>query len=208
MHVMFSFILVASILQILMSAGFLGQDTTGNTIAAIQVGFAIGAFWTLFLNGIVSFQFIADGSITSMILVFGTSLFVIILTTLFSLDRVVHFNTSEDVESDETWRITVLWILYFLLPIACIVGYLISQITLVLRYLGTRKPLLMLLWASVAFIAAQIFYIFIQKPMCEGTNGAIDAAFAGTLFTGIAIAFVYRYWDSITEDEYDNFNIV
>ena len=53
----------------------------------------------------------------------------------------------------------------------------------------------------VAIVLAQVFYIVVSNPICAGTNGKIDGSFAGTVLTGVAVVFLFRYWDSITEGE-------
>ncbi|RKP10669.1 chitin synthase III catalytic subunit-domain-containing protein [Thamnocephalis sphaerospora] len=205
MYIMFGFLAVTSVFQIINSAGFAGNDKTGKILVSVQAGLAVGTFWTLLMNGIVGFQFVEDGTLPSTIGVFGSGAVVAIVTAFFSVDASLNLTSLAEKAQQSNPESLALWILYFIVPLACAALYLVLQIVLVLRLLGTRKPLLMLLIAFVAMVMAQVFYILVSNPICAGTDGIIDGSFAATILTGVAAIFLYNYWDSITEDEWDEF---
>lgn len=168
-------------------------------MAAVQAGFAVATFWTLLLNGIVGFQLIEDGTLLSTLSVFGSGGIVTIITAVFGADAGLGLTSLFVPEDPSNPKSLAMWILYFIVPAACLGGYLILQTIMVLRLLGTRRPLIMLLLALVAFALAQVFYIVVSNPICAGTNAMVDGSFAATVLTGVAVVFLFRYWDSITE---------
>ncbi|KAI9595327.1 chitin synthase III catalytic subunit-domain-containing protein [Syncephalis fuscata] len=185
MYIMFGFLFFSSLLQTIYTTGVAGRAKNGKVVVAIQAGLSVATFWTLLLNGLVGFQLAEDGTLLSTLSVFGSGGIVAIITAIFSADAGLDIGllgTSPLAADPDS---PAVWILYFLIPAA-----------------------FTLLLAVVAIALAQVFYIVASNPICAGTNSKIDGSFAGTILTGVAVVFLFRYWDSITEDEWDEFGTV
>jgi hypothetical protein len=96
----------------------------------------------LFLNGIVGYQLLDDGTPLSLglILLSAAALFIgtgyIALDTGFDYTR--HFNPSLDPPDN---RNIGLYVLYQLAPLVFLVGFFLLETYLVLRVLGEKKPM-------------------------------------------------------------------
>jgi hypothetical protein len=122
--------------------------------SAIQTATITATLWTLFLNSLVSLQKMDDGTPRSIALV-GGSAFVI-----FSITLAVALNTGFSSESPFQTDISVnaaLYILYIIIPLLCVISYLVVNVVVVLstlrepRYLGELKAMIghMLLLTSI-----------------------------------------------------------
>lgn len=58
--------------------------------------------------------------------------------------------------------------------------------------------------ALVFFGASQALMYAVNGMICDATQRYVDGTALATLCNLIAMIFVYRFWDSITEDEWDN----
>jgi hypothetical protein len=61
-----------------------------------------------------------------------------------------------------------------------------------------------LLFAALCFAGSQVCMFAINTLICNGTQRALDGTMFATLFNLAGMIFIYRFWDSITEDEWDN----
>lgn len=107
-------------------------------IAAITV-----TCWILFLNGIVGYQLLDDGTASSIALFVGSSLIIFIGTGYIALDtgfNWTHFWESSSYDPDRNRNIA-LYVLYQIFPLACIVFYYILQVALVIFVLGEFRPI-------------------------------------------------------------------
>lgn len=157
----------------------------------------------LFLNGIVGYQLMDDGTPLSLGLTVGSGLVFLIGVGYIALDTgfawTGYWNTSYDAPNN---RHIALYVLYLLLPLLWIVLYFALESVLVLRVLGETKPMIYLLAAAVAFAVGQVFDFVVSPYICNGTSGAIDGALFQTLFTLISVVLVWFFWSSITEDDW------
>ncbi|KAI8049608.1 chitin synthase III catalytic subunit-domain-containing protein [Syncephalis plumigaleata] len=185
MYIMFAFLFLASVMQIILATGVAGNGKGGKVVTAIQAGFTVATFWTLLVNGAVGFQLVEDGTLFSTLSVFGSGSIVAIITAIFSADAGLNFTSLAPPPNASDPESMAVWILYFIVPAA-----------------------FTLLLAVVAIAVAQVFIIVASNPICVGTNNRIDGSFIGTVLTATAVVFLYRYWDSITEDEWDEFGAV
>ena len=65
--------------------------------------------------------------------------------------------------------------------------------------------MLVAVWLALAalfFAVGQVFDFVISVHICTGTSGKIDGALFETLFTLLAVVFVWLFWSSITEDDW------
>lgn len=95
-----------------------------------------------------------------------------------------------------------LYVLYLLFPLICLFVYFCIESFIVIRILGERRPLFLLLGAVLAFALGQIFDFVISVHICLGTDGKIDGSLFETLFTLISVGLLWWFWISIVEGEY------
>lgn len=170
--------------------------------SAIHIGAIAATTWILFLNGIVGYQLMDDGTPFSVGLLFGSSLLFLIGVGYIALDTGFSFTGYWDDSLEGVNRHLALYVLYLLLPLLWIVLYLVLETVLVLRVLGETRPMMFLVAAAVAFAAGQVFDFVVSPYICNGTAGAIDGALFETLFTLVAVVLVWLFWSSITEDDW------
>ena len=156
----------------------------------------------LFLNGIVGYQLMDDGTPVSVALMFGSSLAWLIGVGYIALDTGFEFTGFWKSSYDPPNRNIALYVLYLLIPLLWIVLYFALETVLVLRVLGETKPMLYLVAAAVTFVLGQIFNFIVSPYICNGTSGAIDGALFQTLFTLVSVVLVWLFWSSITEDDW------
>jgi len=56
--------------------------------------------------------------------------------------------------------------------------------------------------AALLFAIGQIFNYVISTHLCQASGGKINGALFETLFTLLAVAGVWTFWSSITEDDW------
>jgi hypothetical protein len=56
--------------------------------------------------------------------------------------------------------------------------------------------------AALLFAVGQVFQFVISTHICNGTNGAIDGSLFQTLFNILAVAMLWVFWQSITEENW------
>lgn len=156
----------------------------------------------LFLNGIVGYQLVDDGTTLSLGLLVGSALAFLIGVGYIALDTGFSFTGFWNSSYDLPNRNIALYVLYLLLPLLWIVLYFVLETVLVLRVLGETRPMMYLVGAAIAFAAGQVFNFVVSPYICNGTSGAIDGALFQTLFTLVSVVLVWLFWSSITEDDW------
>lgn len=172
----------------------------GKIIGALQVGSATASIIALFLNGFVGYQLLEDGTSLSMLGIIGSSLLYGIATAYLAADASYQINFK--VTTNDPVNIP-LYIIYFIVPLACLVLYVIAMVSLVFKYLQSRRQLGLLVGAFLAFVLSQFFGFFSNVELCKASNGRVDGRFLVTFWILVAVWWVYRFWDSITEDAVD-----
>jgi len=171
--------------------------------SAIHIGAIAATTWILFLNGIVGFQLMDDGTPLSLGLLIGSSLLFLIGVGYIALDTGFSFTGYWDSSYDgPNNRNIALYVLYLLIPLLWIVLYFALETVLVLRVLGERRPMMFLVAAAVAFAAGQVFNFVVSPYICNGTSQAVDGALFQTLFTLVSVVLIWFFWSSITEDDW------
>ncbi len=174
-----------------------------QAFSAIHIGAIAATSWILFLNGIVGYQLVDDGTPLSIGLLAGSALAFLIGVGYIALDTGFAFTGFWDSSKNQLPnRDIALYVLYLLLPLLWIVLYLALETVLVLRVLGETRPMIFLAGAAVSFAAGQVFNFVVSPYICNGTSGAIDGALFQTLFTLVAVVLVWLFWSSITEDDW------
>lgn len=184
----------------------------------------------LYLNAFVGFQIITDGTPLSLSLIGGTGVIVGAAASFFTwyttLTSTSPLYMSATGNSAALWILHIILPLAFVIGFFVVsVGFFshlicqfvnfaiqdlqaktntpskIIQMYLVIRLLGETRPKVFLGASLFFWLVAQGFTFVVNHLLCNAASNQIDGAFASTLFTFIAVFFVYKYWDSITEDE-------
>ena len=177
----------------------------------------------LFLNGIVGYQVLDDGTPLSLGLILLSAIALFVGTGYIALDTgfkyTGHFNPSLDLPNN---RNIGLYVLYQLAPLVFLAGFFLLETFLVLRVLGEKSPMrqslssktlgslsmvtdfctVYLLAAALLFAIGQIFQYIISIHICLSTSHQINGAMFETLFTLLAVIMLFVFWSSITEDDW------
>lgn len=96
----------------------------------------------LFLNGLVGFQLIDDGTPLSMGLILGSAAALFVGTGYIALDTGYNWTgTFESSTNGPNNRNIALYVLYQLWPLICLFFFFVLETVLVLRVLGEKKPM-------------------------------------------------------------------
>ncbi|KAI3637062.1 hypothetical protein MIR68_004768 [Amoeboaphelidium protococcarum] len=203
MNLLFGWYFVTMCLQVITTGGFLLTESINQIISGIQIGFIVGTFWILMLNGAVGYQLVEDGSPLSFFSILLSGAAITAGVSIIALDAASSVRLLGGSLSSGTDSIA-LFVVYLLLPIVFTLIYVILQTVLVAKNLGEQKPLINLYVALLFIILSQVMMFVLNVTICQGTSGNVDGTMFATLCNLAAIIFVYRFWDSITEDDWDN----
>ncbi|KAL2218282.1 export control protein CHS7-like protein [Thermoascus aurantiacus ATCC 26904] len=194
--------IVIEICTIFTIGGFPLDSDVRKGFTAAHVAAVTATCWVLFLNALVGFQFLDDGTPVSVGLFLASALVFFIGTGYIALDTAFswtgHFASSLEGQN----RSIALYILCLLFPLACLVAFYALEAILVLRILGETRPMLYLTAAALLFAVGQIFTFVISTHICQGTDGKINGALFETFFTLLSVVMVWIFWSSITEDDW------
>ena len=102
----------------------------------------MATLWVLFLNGLVGFQLLDDGTPISLGLILGSAIAFFVGTGYVALDTAFSYtNTFVSSLSGPDNRNVALYVLYQLLPLICLAGFFLLETVLVVKVLGERKPM-------------------------------------------------------------------
>lgn len=99
--------------------------------------------WILFLNSLVGFQFLDDGTPLSLALFLSSSAVLFIGTGYIALDTGFSWTGHFDPSLHGNNRNIGLYILYLLFPLVCLFFFYVLEVILVIRVLGEKRPLSM-----------------------------------------------------------------
>jgi hypothetical protein len=132
----FYFYAVTTIAELLVVPGIVPLYFAGYPyFVALYIALAITTFWILFFNGFVPFQFVDDGSKSSITMLMSSSLAVFVASFFVSI---ATFLNAAGLSSKAP---LALWIVYIIFPAALVLLYIVSQVVLVLRSLDDRSAL-------------------------------------------------------------------
>ncbi|KAK4190006.1 chitin synthase III catalytic subunit [Podospora australis] len=194
--------LLVSICEIFSVGEFPLNEKARVVFSAIHIGAIAATTWLLFINGIVGYQLMDDGTILSLALTIGSALAWLIGVGYVALDTGLDFTGYWLSSYDLPNRNITLYVTYLLLPLIWVVFYVVLELFLVIRVLGETRPLFFLGAATLSFAAGQVFNFVVSPYICNGTTGAIDGSLFQTLFTLVAAILVWFFWSSITEDDW------
>lgn len=118
---------------------------------AVHLGSITATLWVLFLNGLVGYQLLDDGTPLSLGLILLSAIGFFVGTGYIALDTAFSYtNTFVHSLSGPDNRNVALYVLYQLFPLICLAGFFILETILVLRVLGEKKPMRLSLLISAS----------------------------------------------------------
>lgn len=194
--------IIVEICEIFTVGGFPLKPNVRLGFTAVHLGAIVATLWILFLNGLVGYQLLDDGTPISLGLILISAIMIFVATGYIALDTAFswsgHFKDSLTAPNQNYG----LYVLYQLLPLVSMFLFFCLETVLVLRVLGERKPMLYLAAAALLFAIGQIFQYVISTHICSGTKQRIDGALFETLFTLLSVVMIWVFWSSITEDDW------
>ncbi|KAI3341268.1 chitin synthase III catalytic subunit [Ustulina deusta] len=194
--------IIIEIAEIFSVGEFPLSSTVRIAFTGIHIGMIIATTWILLMNAVVGFQILDDGTPLSLGLILISAAALFIGTGYITLDTGFNWTGEFKGSYSSPNRNIALYVLYQLVPLIFLVAFYVLEAFLVLRILGEVRPMIYLTGAAVLFALGQIFNYVISPYICDGTAGKIDGALFETLFTLLAVAMIWVFWSSITEDDW------
>ncbi|CAI5757357.1 unnamed protein product [Candida verbasci] len=163
---------------------------------SLQIGIASAVCSCLFYNGLLCFQFWEDGTRRSMWILRTICVVWFIINFIVSLITFKHWNTGLDYR-----KTTALFVVSYILNAIILLAYVVSQVTLVIFALDSYWPLGSICLGIFFFVAGQILTYVFSDQICRGASHYVDGLFFGSVCNVFTIMMVYKYWDSITNDD-------
>ncbi|KAL4796141.1 chitin synthase III catalytic subunit [Aspergillus venezuelensis] len=198
---LFGFIVI-EIAEIFSVGAFPLRDDVRKGFSAVHVAAIAATCWILFLNALVGFQFLDDGTPASMGLFLVSGVVIFVGTGYIALDTAFNWTGEFETNAGNDFRNIALYVLYQLFPLVCLFAFFVLETFLVIRILGEFRPMLYLAIATILFAIGQIFNYVISCHICDATNGKINGALFETLFTLLSVVTIWFFWSSITEDDW------
>ncbi|KAL2785781.1 chitin synthase III catalytic subunit [Aspergillus keveii] len=193
--------IVIEICEIFSVGGIPIRDDVRKGFSAVHIAAIAAVSWVLFLNALVGFQFLDDGTPASIGLFVVSAGAIFVGTGYIALDTGFDW-TGEFETSGPDYRNIALYVLYQLFPLVCLVAFFVLETYLVIRVLGEFRPMLYLGAAAILFAIGQVFNYVISTHLCKATDGSINGALFETLFTVVSVVMLWTFWSSITEDDW------
>lgn len=194
--------IIIEVCEIFTVGGFPLKDAVRRGFSAAHLAAIIATVWILFLNALIGFQLLEDGTPLSLILVLGSAACFFVGTGYIALDTTFQWTHYWDSSLHPPYRNIALYVLYQLCPLVFLFLFFILESILVLRVLGEIRPMIYLVAAALLFAVGQIFNYVVSVHICNPTHGKIDGALFETLFTLLSVIAVWVFWSSITEDDW------
>ncbi|EFW22425.1 conserved hypothetical protein [Coccidioides posadasii str. Silveira] len=187
---------IIQICEIFTVGGFPLDDNVRKGFTAVHLAAISATTWMLFVNALVGYQFLDDGTPISIGLLLTSAAVLFIGTGYIALDTAFSWTGYFDPSLSGENRNIGLYVLYLLFPLICLVGFFVLESILVLRIL------VYLSGAALLFAFGQIFDFAISPHLCQASDGKINGALFETLFTLLSVGMVWIFWSSITEDDW------
>jgi hypothetical protein len=162
---------------------------------SVQNGLTSGLVTCLLINGFVGFQLYEDGTPLSVWMMRICSLVAFAISFLVSL---ATFKSWAGLSPTKTIGLFV--VLYLLNAIQLFI-YVAMQILLVVRTLQDRWPLGDIAFGIFFFVAGQVILYAFSSKICNAVNHYLDGLFFATFCNLLGVMMVYKYWDSITQED-------
>ena len=214
MNILFCFYLALMIVRGLVDGQFFASATGAAELWSLNwilvylyVGLVMAVFWILLLNSFVGYQFVEDGKLVSfwgmLLSALGATAFGFILsadiksgTSALGLQSLHGATTS--------YQSTLLYWMFLGLPVVAVGVFVLLETMLVCRNLGNQRPLLTLYLALMCFCASVGLQFVLNQIICTNTTAIVNGSVFATITDLAAIVLVFKFWDSITEDDWDN----
>ncbi|OOF96162.1 hypothetical protein ASPCADRAFT_207521 [Aspergillus carbonarius ITEM 5010] len=194
--------IVIEICEIFSVGGFPLDPAVRKGFSAVHVAAITATCWILFLNALVGYQLLDDGTPASIGLIITSALVLFIGTGYIALDTAFDWTGEFTTTEAHHYRNIALYVLYQLFPLVCLVAFYVLEAVLVIRILGELRPMIYLTAAALLFAIGQIFEYVISVHLCNASHHKINGALFETLFTLLAVGTVWTFWSSITEDDW------
>jgi len=162
-----------------------------------QNGLASALCTSLLINGFVPFQPYEDGTTLSVWLL---RFFV---TVMFIITGAVSLFTFKGWAGLGPENAVGMFVVLYIFSAIFICVYVIMQVFLVVNTLEDRWPLGDIFFGLFFFIMGQVIMYVFSVDICEAASHYIDGLFFGTICNLLAVMMVYKYWDSITKEDFE-----
>ena len=108
---------------------------------AVHLGSIVATLWVLFLNGLVGYQLLDDGTPASLGLILISAIALFVGTGYIALDTAFSYTDTFVSSLTAPNRNIGLYVLYQLWPLVCLFFFFVLETVLVLRVLGEKKPM-------------------------------------------------------------------
>jgi hypothetical protein len=138
--------IVICICEIFTVGGIPGIDESRHKVivgwTAVHIATISATFWVLLLNAVVGYQFLDDGTPTSIGLVIGSAAAFFIGTGYVALDTGLDWTGFFQSSVTDAPNINHgLYVLYLLIPLICLAFFFVLETYLVLKDLGEVRPM-------------------------------------------------------------------
>ncbi|KAK9703527.1 Chitin synthase, class 7 [Basidiobolus ranarum] len=189
--------LITVFVEFLLTSGFISVTTSAYPwFVGVQLGLISGTIWCLLLTGFVGFQFAEDGTALSLWSIRASTCLISLIVLLFSIGTFKDWTPWLSSE-----RPVLLWVIYYVLNGAALALYVLLQVLLILKTLSDRWPLGVIFLSTVSFIAGQVLFNYFGPDVCELLSHYTDSLFFTILATLFSVMMIYKYWDSLTNDD-------
>ncbi|KAJ3114833.1 Chitin synthase, class 7 [Phlyctochytrium bullatum] len=162
-----------------------------------HVALVLATAWSLFVNAFVGFQWMEDGTILSVFLVWGSSLLAGAAGFLVSL---FTFNNSMGLSASKPM---VLFIVYAIATVALVALYFLISFVLVIVAVSDKWPIFDLLVGLCFFAGGQAIQFLLGTRICDEVAHYIDGMLLGAIGTLLSVMMVYKFWDDITKEDFE-----
>lgn len=162
---------------------------------AVQCGLVSATCICLMIGGCVGFAMYEDGTTLSVWLIYGCSAVMFLISFAVSL---LTFKGWGGLGPENTIG---LFVVVYLFSAIFLAVYIVCQIIMVLGTLEQRWPLLHIILGVVALIVGQVLMYAFSEIICDNVEHYVDGLFFATLLNLLAVMMVYKYWDSITQED-------
>lgn len=167
-------------------------------LVAIQIGFAGSCCWSLFINGLLPFNFWEDGTRKSMNITRVASLLGFSANFLVSIFTFRSWiNSNAEYELDATAMVVVVYVFNAVLLFLYTVCQLLVSVVMLRNLWITGSVLL----GVVFFAVGQILTYGFSTQICEGVNHYLDGLFFGSICNTFTFMMIYKTWDMSTDDD-------
>lgn len=192
-HFFYFYLLVLIIEMLLYSNIIKAYSTLYKYISILHISTITALFFVLFFNGFVGFQIIIDGTNLSILLLRITATFVltIVFCSFFIIEQEIIAISS-----------SLLLVIIFATNFLFVLFYIISQFVLTF-YMTENYWALCELLLAVFFLLLSCLSLIFSSDICNITKHYIDGILFCSLFVLLGFMMIYKYWDSITEEDFE-----